>query len=762
MQRWTSKKTLINTALILGILATGLAFFGGSSLSVGGTLGTINRLPQFTSTSSPYSALTPRTHGKDLYMPYSWATTSGSVATTLCLTGDSCITSWPAGGGGGGGTGSVGTSTVPTTGNLSYWTTSGATPELLGEVATTSITAGTGLSFTGTPGALVGGSNVTINAEVQSSDLHDAVTLAGVRDYITLSGQELTRGVVDISDDTNLSGDTEIVLTGDTLSIASSLARDSELHDAITVSGVRDYITLTGQDIVRGVVDISDDTNLAGDTEIVLTGDALSIASTIARDSELHDAVTITGTPDYLTLATQQITLNRLDIADDLNTFTSAQLAGRLTNETGSGLSVFGTSPTLTSPTLSSFFGTPCAGNQFLQDISDTGAFSCATASGGGGDFAWDVASYGVSTSTTLGMSAGLIAASSTFTGDLTVNGGAIIASTTNQANPSHFNHMIFSFGGDNVLTGNSQFDGHILFNASTTYDQTPTGDCLILGIFGGCSLPAALEYRGTTYFRRSPQVLGTGFLFWAAGELRNEPTKTINIGPFYTLADGTRHVADTSNLTQSFSASYLWQPQYYGENGGVMTAGTTQPVAAMRASLSVLEDADVQNAVTIISFDPTIDTASGDGDGRTKGLGKYAHIVLQGGNTASSTSNIVTGQSTIPSGTWDWYSVDQDPSKYSGGKIEDVVTKTSAYTATLNDNIIIATSGTWTLTLPNITSTEIGLTYHLKNRGAGTITVDGNGADTIDGSTTRSLTSNQGIIITAYSTTQWAIISSI
>lgn len=39
----------------------------------------------------------------------------------------------------------------------------------------------------------------------------------------------------------------------------------------------------------------------------------------------------------------------------------------------------------LTSPTLTTFFGTPCTGNQFLQDISDTGAFTCVEAAGGGG-----------------------------------------------------------------------------------------------------------------------------------------------------------------------------------------------------------------------------------------------------------------------------------------------------------------------------------------------------------------------------------------
>ena len=64
---------------------------------------------------------------------------------------------------------------------------------------------------------------------------------------------------IDISDETNLTGDSEIVLTGDSLSLASSIARDSELHSAVTLSGTPDYITLSGQDIVRGLIDLATD-----------------------------------------------------------------------------------------------------------------------------------------------------------------------------------------------------------------------------------------------------------------------------------------------------------------------------------------------------------------------------------------------------------------------------------------------------------------------------------------------------------------------
>lgn len=64
-----------------------------------------------------------------------------------------------------------------------------------------------------------------------------------------------------------------------------------------------------------------------------------------------HDAVTLAGAPDYLTLSGQEITLNKLDLIDDLNTFSSANLASLLTDETGTGSAVFSASPTFTGTT---------------------------------------------------------------------------------------------------------------------------------------------------------------------------------------------------------------------------------------------------------------------------------------------------------------------------------------------------------------------------------------------------------------------------
>lgn len=162
-----------------------------------------------------------------------------------------------------------------------------------------------------------------------SLNLADSATQPG-DNISTLTNNSGYLTTVDISDDTNLAGDSEVVLTGDALSLAASVARDSELHDELTLSGARDYITLTDQILSRGIIDVSDDTNLAGDSEIVLTGDTLSIASSLARDSELHAAATVTDSAEVdLTITGQDIEADIVTGSIDeakLDTSTNASL----------------------------------------------------------------------------------------------------------------------------------------------------------------------------------------------------------------------------------------------------------------------------------------------------------------------------------------------------------------------------------------------------------------------------------------------------
>lgn len=86
------------------------------------------------------------------------------------------------------------------------------------------------------------------------------------------------------------------------------------------------------------------------------------------------------------------------------------------------------TSWNLTTPTLTSFFGTPCTGNQFLQDIGDTGAFSCATASGADGVSNWTYNGSRLTPSTTVGIG---VFASSTIGGGTALTGLTVSGSAT-------------------------------------------------------------------------------------------------------------------------------------------------------------------------------------------------------------------------------------------------------------------------------------------------------------------------------------------
>ena len=170
-----------------------------------------------------------------------------------------------------------------------------------------------------------------------------------------------------------------------------------------------------------GTLDISDRTNLSVTaTGLELSGDAVALASgynipLTASTTEWanaaaasHSAVTLAGTPNYLTLSGQEITLNQLDLADDLSTFTSADLAGRLTDETGSGTAVFSASPTFT--------GTATFATATTSDLIVSSNLTLSDITGG---LLYSDGSGGVTASSTLGQNVGGTGFSSYTAGDI-------------------------------------------------------------------------------------------------------------------------------------------------------------------------------------------------------------------------------------------------------------------------------------------------------------------------------------------------------
>jgi|GEM_PF-6325233 len=144
---------------------------------------------------------------------------------------------------------------------------------------------------------------------------------------------------------------TTIPVAGDVTGTLSNIAvtDNSHAHTGTTLSGI----------------DVSDDTNLSASSGIVLTGDALthSTANGYVHIPSSGSSAQIlqyssAGTAKWITVSSD-ITIadgGAVTVADDshnhvitnIDSFTSLQLATQLSNETGSGAAVFGTSPTFT------------------------------------------------------------------------------------------------------------------------------------------------------------------------------------------------------------------------------------------------------------------------------------------------------------------------------------------------------------------------------------------------------------------------------
>lgn len=104
----------------------------------------------------------------------------------------------------------------------------------------------------------------SIGVDAAGTDNSTDVTVSGAYDYITLSGQDLVRGQVDLT--TDVTGTLPIGNggTGGTTAAAARIALDVDAAGTdnstdVTVSGTPNYITLSGQDIVRAQIDLTTD-----------------------------------------------------------------------------------------------------------------------------------------------------------------------------------------------------------------------------------------------------------------------------------------------------------------------------------------------------------------------------------------------------------------------------------------------------------------------------------------------------------------------
>jgi hypothetical protein len=101
--------------------------------------------------------------------------------------------------------------------------------------------------------------------------------------------------------------------SGTTLAVDNAvIAEVSDLHNAVTLSGALDYITLVGQDIVRGAIDLA--TDITGTLGVSNGGTGLTSTSTFLFENEID---TESELETFLTDVTNVFTNNDGTLADD-------------------------------------------------------------------------------------------------------------------------------------------------------------------------------------------------------------------------------------------------------------------------------------------------------------------------------------------------------------------------------------------------------------------------------------------------------------
>jgi len=177
-------------------------------------------------------------------------------------------------------------------------------------------------------------------ADPAGTDNSTDVTLAGSLDYITISGQVITRNAIDLA--TDVTG-TLPIANGGTGQTTAAAAADALLNTnqggSLTIGVGTDNIVIPGDLTVTGttttnnveVVSTSNgvifEGNAADANELTLLAGTLTAdrtvtlpdaTGTVALTSDLHDAVTLSGSYDYLTISGQVITLNQIDYNTDI------------------------------------------------------------------------------------------------------------------------------------------------------------------------------------------------------------------------------------------------------------------------------------------------------------------------------------------------------------------------------------------------------------------------------------------------------------
>lgn len=184
-----------------------------------------------------------------------------------------------------------------------------------------------------------------------------------------------------------------------------------------------------------------------------------------------------------------------------------------------------------------------------------------------------------------------------------------------------------------------------------------------------------------------------------------------------------------------------------YDDPSGITTASLTDTgvVAGTYKSVTV----DLKGRVTA-GTNPTTLAGYGITDAQPLDADLTAIAALAGTGITVRTAADTWAQRTITAGNGiavtNGNGVAGNPTIAVDGTVQAIATKTGAYTATETDEVLLC-NGTFTLTLPAAAS-NTRRRYSVRNTGAGTVTIDPNAAELINGAVTLALTGGQFVTI--------------
>jgi hypothetical protein len=266
--------------------------------------------------------------------------------------------------------------------------------------------------------------------------------------------------------------------------------------------------------------------------------------------------------------------------------------------------------------------------------------------------------------------------------------------------------------------------------------------------------------YRNVAFGSACMQANTTGFENMAVGHLtltaNTTGTKNVGIGAIC-LANNTTgssniafgqnagtFVSGGGNLTTPSQSIFIGEDTRPSANGNTNEMVFGHTAIGQGSNTVTLGNSSITK--TFLRGNTMINTNTDNGVDKLQVSGSiYSSTTLKGNDIS------IVGSGSIPTLTSSEFITQSFSAK--------TTAKTANYTTAFSDYFIDCTSGTFTVTL-QAASSYVGRILIIKNSGAGTITVDANASETIDGSLTYSLSLTNSTVQIMSDGTNWKIIA--